>query len=842
MADAKGGAATDQHRPTEELRDDPRLADLSPTPATGLTEAEAARRRAAGLANEARVGSGRTYFEILRENALNPVNLLLVAISIVLAALGLWGDAAVTVVLVVINVVVAVYQEGRAKQTLDRLSVLTAPTATILRDGVARVTNQREVVLGDALVVKLGDQLMLDGRVTDGAMEVDESLLTGEPDRIPKTAGAEVYSGSMCVSGTATFVATRVGAETFANRLTSQARAMAEERTPLQRDVGRVMRAMTALVVIAAVPVLIGIVLRTGSIEPIETARAAAVLVALIPQGLIVMVTVTYALAIIRLAGGKALIQRSNAVESMSRVDVLCLDKTGTLTTPLIELVETHPFVDAAELKVALGDFLSSASLATRSADALRVANPGTKHDVEREVTFTSELRWSGLRYAADQSPDTPFGLSYVLGAPEVVGAHVGGATAEEIAQLTHKWADAGMRVMLFAAAPDTTSLRASDDAPQLPDGLRPLALFEQLRPDARETLARLTAAGVHIKIISGDNPVTVAALTRQLGLVLEGPPTSGLELAQLDDAGLARAMGTATIFGRVPPSLKARLVQALRASGYWVAMIGDGVNDVLSLRQAQLGISMQSGSQATRAAADMVLLDDSFAALPLAVVEGQRIIAGMQDSMFLFLTRAMYMAIVIFGAAIVGLAVPVSPRHNTVLALVTVGIPALFLAVWARPARPGLDSLRRILRLIIPPAVACAALGLPLYIAYSQSGDVALARTVFTTFAVMCGLGLLPLLDPPIGESMSGADADGADIRPTLLALALLALYALFFIVSPLRDFFELAPLSPTDIALITALALIWAVAVMILWRTRAVDRIRGLFSRPTEATEPSA
>ena len=845
MADARGAAATDHHRPTEELRDDPRLADLSATPATGLTEGEAARRRVAGMGNEARVGSGRTYLEIFRENALNPVNLLLVAISIVLAALGLWGDAAVTVVLVVINVVVAVYQEGRAKQTLDRLSVLTAPTATILRDGVARVTNQHEVVLGDALVVKLGDQIMLDGRVIDGAMEVDESLLTGEPDRIPKTAGAEVYSGSVCVSGTATFVATRVGAETFANRLTSQARAMAEERTPLQRDVGRVMRAMTALVVIAAVPVLIGIVLRTGSIEPIETARAAAVLVALIPQGLIVMVTVTYALAIIRLAGGKALIQRSNAVESMSRVDVLCLDKTGTLTTPLIELVETHPFVDAAELKVALGDFLASASLATRSADALRVANAGTKHDVEREVTFTSELRWSGLRYAADQSPDTPFGLSYVLGAPEVVGLHVGGATAKEIAELTHRWADDGMRVMLFAAAPDTTSLRASDDSPQLPDGLRPLALFalrEQLRPDARETLARLTADGVHLKIISGDNPVTVAALTRQLGLVLEGPPTSGIDLAELDDSGLAHAMGTATIFGRVPPSLKARLVQALRASGYWVAMIGDGVNDVLSLRQAQLGISMQSGSQATRAAADMVLLDDSFAALPLAVVEGQRIIAGMQDSMFLFLTRAMYMAIVIFGAAIVGLAVPVSPRHNTVLALLTVGIPALFLAVWARPARPGLDSLRRILRLIIPPAVACAALGLPLYIAYSQSGDVALARTVFTTFAVMCGLGLLPLLDPPIGESMSGADADGADIRPTLLALAMLALYALFFIVPPLRDFFELAPLSPTDIALIAALAVIWAVAVMILWRTRAVDRIRGLFSRSPEATEPSA
>ena len=210
--------------------------------------------------------------------------------------------------------------------------------------------------------------------------------------------------------------------------------------------------------------------------------------------------------------------------------------------------------------------------------------------------------------------------------------------------------------------------------------------------------------------------------------------------------------------------------------------MVGDGVNDVLSLKQAHLGISMQSGSQATRAVADMVLLEDSFSALPAAVVEGQRIISGMQDSLHLFLTRAMYMSLVIFGAALLGLAMPVSPRHNTVLALLTVGIPALFLALWARPARPGLDSLRRILRLIIPPARGAAPpLGLPLYCYFVNStGDVGLARTAFTTFAVFCGLGLLPLLEPPIGESMSGADADGADVRPTVLALALLALYGL--------------------------------------------------------------
>ncbi len=823
---------------TDDVRDDPRLDKLPPTPAEGLSDEEAQQRRAQGLGNDAAIRTGRSYFEILRDNALNPVNLLLVGISVVLAVLGLYGDAAVTVVLVVVNVVVGVYQEARAKQTLDRLSILTRPTATILRSGTERVTDQREAVLGDLMIVRLGDQLMLDGRVVSGAMEVDESLLTGEADRIPKNAGDEVLSGSVCVSGSATYRATRVGAESFANRLTSAARAFREDATPLQRDVSRVMRAMSFLVAIAAVPVTIGIWMTFGGLDPVATARAAAVLIALVPQGLVVMITVTYALAIVRLAGGKALIQRSSAVESMSRVDVLCLDKTGTLTTPLIELVRVQAFADEAEVSTALGDFLASATLATRSADALRVAYKGTKQEIADEVTFSSELRWSGLRYAS--------GASYILGAPEVVAPRAeggqSGPVATDIGGVTSQWADEGLRVMLFARVPDTASLRDPGDAAVIPEGIRPLALFalrEQLRPDARETLERLTAAGVRLKLISGDNPTTVAALTRQIGLVIEGPPMSGIDLIEMDDAGLADVVGKATIFGRVPPSLKARLVEALRSRGYWVAMVGDGVNDVMSLKQAHLGISMQSGSQATRAVADMVLLEDSFSALPAAVVEGQRIISGMQDSLHLFLTRAMYMALVIFGAALLGLAMPVSPRHNTVLALLTVGIPALFLALWARPARPGLDSLRRILRLVIPPALVLAALGLPIYYYFFNStDDLVYARTAFTTFAVFCGLGLLPLLEPPVGESMSGADADGADVRPTVLALALLALYGLFFIIPPVRDFFELTPLTWPDAAFIGGAALVWAVLVLLMWRSRLVERVRAAFDRRQSPT----
>jgi len=364
---------------------------------------------------------------------------------------------------------------------------------------------------------------------------------------------------------------------------------------------------------------------------------------------------------------------------------------------------------------------------------------------------------------------------------------------------------------------------------PCLPESMQPLgivALREQLRPDARETLAKFGRAGVDLKLISGDNPSTVAALARQVGLDAGGHVISGLELESMDDEALAEAASNVRVFGRVPPSLKARLVEALRGRGFYIAMVGDGVNDVLSLKQAHLGISMQSGSQATRAVADIVLLNDSFEALPEAVLEGQRIITGMQDSLHLFLARAFSMAFAIFGVALLGLAFPVTPKHNTVLALLTVGVPTLALAVWARPGPVGRNSLRRTLRTILPPALAVALIGVPLYAWYAGRGDPGIARTAFTTFSIFCGLALIPLLEPPVGESFSGADRDGPDWRPTMLALAMLLAYGLIFVVAPAREFFELIPLAISDVVLIGSLAGLWALLVVLFWRVRMYDR----------------
>ncbi len=597
------------------------------------------------------------------------------------------------------------------------------------------------------VVVRRGDQCAR-RQGEGGTFQADECLSPASPTG-SQGRGVGGALGSFCVDGEARYAATRVGAASFANQITAGARAFRAERTPLQEDVTRILRGMALLVLVAAVPVLFSLYQQYGYLPAVETARAAAVLVALIPQGLVVMVTVTYALAIVRLAGQKALIQRANAVESMSRVSVLCLDKTGTLTTPEIEVAEVHPIGDETELARWVGAFASSIGLRNRTSDAIAEHFPGhARLPVTEEVEFSSELRWSALAVEADDGP-----CLLVLGAPEVVRPHLATGDHGGLDDLVHAKADEGLRVVMFCRRPGEAAPPLSPDAapgtlPTLPADLEPLGVLvlrERVRPDARPTLERFADAGVTLKLISGDNPVTVAALARQVGLSLDGTATSGLDLEHLDDAGLRDAVRQGSVFGRVPPSLKARLVAALRRDGEWVAMVGDGVNDILSLKQAQLGIAMQSGSQATRAVADIVLLDDSFSALPEAVIEGQRIVAGMTDSMALFLTRVLYMALAILVTAVAGLAMPVDPKHNTVVP-VTVGIPALALAYWRDPRAPGFDAVPRIPRSWCHPrsgrGMGCRSTGGPAPRCHCR------ARTTFTT--LRCCAAAAAAVAPP--------------------------------------------------------------------------------------------
>ena len=803
----------------------------------GLSQSEVIARRTQGLGNAVEFQTGRTYLQILRKNAFTFINTILFAIGILLILLGQMDDAVVTAGLVLMNVIVGVYQEGRAKRKLDQLALLTRPQATVLRGGWEERVDPGDLVLGDVLLAGPGDQIVVDGEVIgDGSMEVDESLLTGESERILKRSGDPVYSGSFCVTGSAHYVAQKVGADSFVNQLTAGARAFRQVKTPLQRDIDYIIRILVLLV--TQLGILLGISFLIHGLALVEGVRMAAVIVALVPQGLFFMTTVAYAMGALRVAGKGALIQEANAVESISHVNLLCMDKTGTLTTNRIRLEVVQPLGDIpagdeAGVRRMLGIYAASATAGTRTTAAIGEACKGQPQRVAQEVPFDSARKWSALSFEPTNQPlaepsDGDLSGVYVLGAPEVLQPSL--RTKADLAPKIEEWTRQGLRVVLFARHPGEPALHDEDGQPQLPTGLDPLALLsfsDELRPEATETLQRFAGLGIAPKIISGDNPRTVAALARQVGLAGDAQATSGLDLAAMDDAQFEATAGETTIFGRITPEQKERLVRHFAEKGYYVAMIGDGVNDVFSLKRAHIGVAMQSGSQATRSVADIVLMGDSFAALPIAFREGQRIVRGMEDVVRLLLTRTFYVLLLVLATQLVGVPFPVTPKHNSILALLTVGIPILAIAAWARPGPPPKSVVRSTSHFVFPAAFTVSIVALAVYLAYlSITGDLEIARTALTTVTILCGLLLIPFVEPPTEWWVAG-DMMSGDWRPTLLAIGMLGLYAVVVAVPALRDFFELTLLRGWDYLLLAAIAVAWALVQRTIWRTQLFERL---------------
>jgi cation-transporting ATPase E len=795
----------------------------------GLSESEAAARLSRGQGNVIRFDTGRSYLHILRKNAFTFINTVLFSIGVLLILMGHIGDAVVTAGLVLLNVVVGVVQEARAKRKLDQIALLSRPKATVVRDGREKAIDPSAIVLGDTLVARPGDQIVADGEIIgDGKVELDESLLTGESERILKEPGDAVYSGTFCVSGTVLYQAQKVGRDSVINQMTEGARAFRQVKTPLQREVDLIIRVL--VMVVAVLGILLGISFLFHGVPAVEGVRAAAVIVALVPQGLFFMTTVAYAMGVVRVAGKGALIQEANAIESTSHVNLLCLDKTGTLTTNHTSLqsrlILNQAWLDKPDqLDSILGTYASSSSSGDRTTDALRLAFGGRALPVIEEVPFSSDYRWSALTFGYTGLPGT-----YVLGAPEVLTSHLddGAMLGSRVDDLANR----GLRVLLFAEGPGGVPLRSTTGEPHLPSGLLPLCLLsfrEELRPEAEETLNHFRELGVGVKIISGDKPETVASLARQVGLRVDARTVSGPEVDSLSDDQLGEVADEATIFGRISPRQKQRLIGVFRDKGDYVAMIGDGVNDVLSLKQADVGVAMESGSQAARSVADIVLLGDSFGALPVALREGQRIVKGMEDVVKLLLTRTLYVMLLIVGTQIVGVAFPVTPKHNSILALLTVGIPIFALAAWARPGPAPRSVIRSAAHFIWPAAFTVAMVALGVYLFYlSETGDVGIARSALTTATVFCGLILICFVEPPT-EFWVGGDELSGDWRPSVLALGMLASYGCVMAVPWLRQFFELTPLAAQDYLVIAVVVVIWAFLLRLTWR-------RGIFERVLE------
>jgi cation-transporting ATPase E len=682
-------------------------------------------------------------------------------------------------------------------------------------------------VLGDVLVARPGDQVVVDGEmIGEDRAELDESLLTGESERILKGHGDAVYSGTFCVRGRAVYEAKAVGSDCMVNQLTAGAKAFRQVKTPLQKEIDFIIRVL--VLVVAALGVLLGVSFAFHGVPMVEGVRAAAVIVALVPQGLFFMTTVAYAMGVIRVAGKGALIQEANAVESTSHVNLLCLDKTGTLTTNNIALQAVSPVEGSwpgtrQELEALLGDFAASTRSGNRTTEAIGRALRGHARSIEQEVPFSSEYKWSAMAFH-----DPSLAGVYILGAPEVLLPHVerGPGLDSQMDELTLL----GFRVLLFAHSAEETPPLDDEGEQRLPPQLTPLCLLsfsEELRAGAGETLSHFRDLGVELKIISGDNPQTVAVLASQVGQPVGEEAVSGLSVDALSDTELGELALEATIFGRITPQQKERLVRLFRAGGRYVAMIGDGVNDVLSLKRAHLGVAMESGTQAARGVADIVLLGDSFAALPIALREGQRIVRGMEDVVRLLLTRTLYVMLLIVATQIMGVAFPVTPKHNSILAALTVGIPIFAIAAWARTGPAPRSIVRSASRFIWPAALTVSVVAVMVYMYFlGTTGDVDIARTALTTATVLCGLVLIPFVEPPSQAWVAGDELSG-DWRPSALAVGMLGLYALVMVVPSLRAFFELVPLRLFDYLLICAVVVVWAFVLRLIWRGRVLERV---------------
>ena len=487
--------------------------DNLPPGLPGLTDAEADRRRAAGQGNDVEIRAGRTYGRIVRDNVFNFINDLFYFLGILLLILGKPLDAFAVVFVIGANTVISLFQEIRAKRVMDKMAILLRPRADVVRDGELREIDPAQVVLGDLLRVQPGDQVVVDGpMVGEGRMEVDESLLTGESDLVTKHPGDELMSGSFCMTGGGYYEAAKVGLDSFANQLTAKAKVFKRELTPLQRQVVQIVRVL--LIVVIVFEALVWIRNVAGGVPFVESVRMSTVILALIPNGLVLSIALTYALGAVRLLNKDVLVQQFNAVESLSNVDVLCTDKTGTLTSGVIAFEELAPLgADEARAARLLGAFAASTTDANRTIEALRTAFPAERLTAAHEAFFSSERKWSGLAFEDGDARGT-----YVLGAPEVLAPAL--RAGADWSGRADDWAARGLRVVLFAGRTEPLAFSADPDAPpSLPAELETLALIafsDELRPGVRQTLEEFSDAGIDVKIISGDNPKTVVALATQ--------------------------------------------------------------------------------------------------------------------------------------------------------------------------------------------------------------------------------------------------------------------------------------------------------------------------------------
>ena len=707
-----------------------------PDAVTGLTRGEVEARIAAGETNAVVEVTSRPLSEIIKANVFTRFNALLGALLVLVLATGSYKNALFGIALVV-NSLLGIAQEWHAKRTLDSLAVLHAPTAVVLRDGECHEIASADMVRGDVVALRPGDQVSADGSVlaTDN-LEIDESNLTGESEAVEKSLGDAVASGTAVVAGTGWYRADVVGPDATAQRLAAEARVFTRAHSEVQHSTNVLLRWLTWIVVVM-LPISAWSQWRAVGDQGWQAVvlRTAAGMVGLVPEGLVVLTTLAFLLAAVQLTRQQALVQELPAVELLARVDVICVDKTGTLTEGDIgfESLEVLGEESDENVRMVLAA-LAHDTAGNQTSHALARAFPSAVLEVTERAAFSSARKWSG---------GVVEGQAWLLGAPDIL---LPAAGDPQLVARVHALSDAGSRVLLLARA---DGLPGPGEAPT---GIRPAAIVELgelLRDDARQTLDFFRDQGVRVVVISGDTPRTVTAVGRAVGLDIREPVDARTLPDDMDQ--LADIVERTTIFGRVTPGQKRAIVRALQSRGHVVAMTGDGVNDVLALKDADIGIAMGNGAQATKAVAQLVLLDSKFAHLPGVLAEGRRLIANVERVASLFVTKNAMSAVSILAAAFFGLAYPFLPSQLTLVSTLAIGIPAAVLALGPnhRRYRPGF--LKRVLAISIPAGVVAGVSAFAVYAALSHGvAGAPAASTAALTSLLVTMLWLLGCLARP--------------------------------------------------------------------------------------------
>ncbi|MEU0356406.1 HAD-IC family P-type ATPase [Streptomyces cyaneofuscatus] len=738
--------------------------DLPPSAldATGLTTAEVAERVARGEVNDVPVRSSRSVTEIVRANVFTRFNLIIGVLWVIMLFVAPIQDSLFGFVIVA-NTGIGIIQEWRAKKTLDSLAVIGEAKPTVRRDGKAVEISTHEIVLGDVVELGPGDKVVVDGTVAEAdSLEVDESLLTGEADPVLKRPGDPVMSGSFVVAGGGAFTATKVGREAYAAQLAEEASRFTLVHSELRSGISTILKYVTWMMVPTAIGLIISqLVVKDNNFKD-SVARTVGGIVPMIPEGLVLLTSVAFAIGVVRLGRKQCLVQELPAIEGLARVDVVCLDKTGTLTEGGMDITEVRPLngSDEAYVHQVLRSLGSSDPRPNASLQAIIDAYPaggtsdkGDKSDkgnqgeeaswaVTDALPFSSARKYSGAAFTETDGTSS----AWLLGAPDVLLPE-GDPTLEEIELLNQQ----GLRVLLLARV-ESGGL----DAPDAAQGAVPTALVvleQRLRPDAAETLTYFAQQNVATKVISGDNAVSVGAVAGKLGLA-GAENTLDARKMPTDPDDMATAMEQNAVFGRVTPQQKRDMVAALQSRGHTVAMTGDGVNDVLALKDADIGVSMGSGSEATRAVAQIVLLNNSFATLPSVVAEGRRVIGNITRVATLFLTKTVYSVLLAILVVCTQVEYPFLPRHLTLLSTLTIGVPAFFLALAPNKERAQPHFVRRVMRYAIPSGVIAATATFATYLVarhhYAGPGALEAETSAATLTLFLTSMWVLAIIARP--------------------------------------------------------------------------------------------